>query len=331
MRTYKRNLAILIALVVPLSALASEGWDWTTQATPGAQNLFDENQENEEEITYDDGDLSDKIILSEVMPNPEGTDTDTEWIEIYNYGSTNVNLGNWSLDDEEGGSDPYIFPDGTIIEAQDFMVIYRTESNLSLNNDTDQVRLFDYQNELHDTVSYEGSPEGQSYARISMEGGPTLSQVPTTSLFAMLIPMAKAENISSDWTTSPWQWTNDITQGTTNPIYHFIQGEIVELIPFEDKLVLNQKGKNIEISLKGLVINDALKASLIQPGNKLSGYATLNPDKSYSLKTFEDLTQKTSPLTQTKSNWKLLYLLGIMACGASIYFFQKKKAKLNFA
>ena len=183
MRTYKRNLAILIALVVPLSALASEGWDWTTQATPGAQNLFDENQENEEEITYDDGDLSDKIILSEVMPNPEGTDTDTEWIEIYNPTNRTVKLVGLKLCDILGKIHCFPFSQEESISAFSYKSFEQTSTRITLNNDGDGGAILDdADNVIFETELFESSSEGESF-----------------SLFG-----------------SNWKWTNMPTKNTPN-------------------------------------------------------------------------------------------------------------------
>ena len=43
------------------------------------------------------------ICINELMPNPMGTDTGNypacEWVELYNSGSTDVNLQGWTLDD----------------------------------------------------------------------------------------------------------------------------------------------------------------------------------------------------------------------------------------
>ena len=44
-------------------------------------------------------DLSESVNISEVFPNPEGSDQESEWIEITNTSSVDVNLGNWIIDD----------------------------------------------------------------------------------------------------------------------------------------------------------------------------------------------------------------------------------------
>jgi len=326
MKKFKLLSAFCLSLFFLNHALAAD-WTWSSEPTPGALNLFPENTENPEE-SFANGTLSEDIILSEVMPNPEGTDTDTEWIEIYNTSTIDIDLGNWSLDDDENGSDPYIFPANTVIEAQDFLVIYRSDSGLALNNDTDAVRLFDFENTLQDSVTYESSaPEGESYARILVE------REATATFLSHFIPIAQAKTITKtpdqpiNWESAPWEWTKDITTGYLNPVYYFIQGVVEELIPFENKITLQNQDQAIQVSLDALNINENLKTTLFQPGSQISGYASKTANQTYKLQKLEETTtQYSTPLPET--NWlKNFALLGIIACLGTYFFMHKKKAK----
>ena len=103
------------------------------------------------------------LIISEFMSNPVGSD-DMEWIEIYNSSDKEIDLTGWRLDDQEGGSKPYIFPANSNIVSSEFLVISREESKLSLNNSGDAVRLLTPLEDLWQEVVYETIPEGQSQA-----------------------------------------------------------------------------------------------------------------------------------------------------------------------
>ncbi len=330
MKKSPRLIAIFMALsmLIPLTALADE-WIWTDQPTPGAQNEAP-SEEATSAPSYTDGTLSNAILLSEVMPNPEGTDTDTEWIELYNASTANVDLGNWSLDDEEGGSDPYIFPAGTVVEAQDFLVIPRSMSKLSLNNDTDTVRLFDFQNTAQDTVIYEGSPEGQSYARIGMEewagantGGMAWTSNPVQRLVAQFIPTAHA----SEWFESPWEWTQDTTVGAQNPVYYFIEGTIKEWVPFEDRVRVEGKKGALELSLASLTLNPELKATVFEVGQTIKGYATQKTDRTWELRKIADADFATAPSEdKSKNNLRktILLMAGALGVGVGYLLVHKK-------
>ena len=40
------------------------------------------------------------ISISEFLPNPEGSDTGNEWIELYNSGAEELSLNGWQIDDQ---------------------------------------------------------------------------------------------------------------------------------------------------------------------------------------------------------------------------------------
>jgi len=108
---------------------------------------------------------NDSVVINEVLPNPEGTDSEGEWVEIKNTGETKINLLNWKLDDSEGGSKPFLFDSDLWLEAGSFYAIDRVDSGLALNNSVDAVRLFDNFDELVDEIEYEKVIEGEAYAR----------------------------------------------------------------------------------------------------------------------------------------------------------------------
>lgn len=72
-----------------------------------------------------------EIIISEIMYNPQGTDLDTsvipnisrEWVELYNSGSTAVNLAGWQFGDSQDGEWTSAFPANTIIGANQALIV----------------------------------------------------------------------------------------------------------------------------------------------------------------------------------------------------------------
>ena len=72
-----------------------------------------------------------QVIISELMYNPQGTDLDTtvspniyrEWAEIYNTGSTAVNIGGWQFGDAADSQWASVFPVGTMLQPQQALVI----------------------------------------------------------------------------------------------------------------------------------------------------------------------------------------------------------------
>src|SRR4030042_3979023 len=64
------------------------------------------------------------VVINEVMANPScpptntNCDYDLEWIEVFNSGSTPVNIGGWKIDET-------VIPIGIEIPANDYLVIAR--------------------------------------------------------------------------------------------------------------------------------------------------------------------------------------------------------------
>ena len=64
-----------------------------------------------------------EVVISEIMYDPAGRESATEWVELYNRGTTTADVSGWYLDDEDlikwGG-----IPAGTTIPAGGVLVLY---------------------------------------------------------------------------------------------------------------------------------------------------------------------------------------------------------------
>ena len=105
-----------------------------------------------------------KIQISEALPNPIGSDT-TEFIELYNPTTEDIDLSQLKIDDEEGGSRAYTIPDSTTIEAGKYLLFARQDTKLALNNTSDSVRLLYPNGEVIQDIRYDDVVEGASYIR----------------------------------------------------------------------------------------------------------------------------------------------------------------------
>ena len=68
------------------------------------------------------------VVLNEAMPGNKGIYLDDEgkssdWVELYNPPDEAVNLGRFSLSDDEAKLDEWTFPDSTL-EPHSYMVVY---------------------------------------------------------------------------------------------------------------------------------------------------------------------------------------------------------------
>lgn len=101
----------------------------------------------------------DNIIINELLPNPAGSD-DAEWIELKNENNTEINLEGCYLKDASGNQ--YTFPSTNI---NDYFVLERSVSGISLNNFNETISLFNNLGEKIDEVSYADSQENYSWAK----------------------------------------------------------------------------------------------------------------------------------------------------------------------
>ena len=130
------------------------------------------------------------IVLNEILADPPtgiagdangdgvGSSTDDEFIELLNYGSTDVDLSGWYLNDALKSR--HVFHPGTVLLADQYWVVFgggtpvlpgvnyqlASTGTLSLNNTSEDVFLYNNRNQLIDHVSYgaEGG-KNQSLAR----------------------------------------------------------------------------------------------------------------------------------------------------------------------
>ena len=104
-------------------------------------------------------------LINEFLPNPEGNDSENEWIELFNNTNSTIDLSGWYLDDAEGGSSPYKIPEGIKIASGQYLLFSAPEVNLSFKNSEDQVRLLDPNKEAKQTITYSDCAEDMSYAK----------------------------------------------------------------------------------------------------------------------------------------------------------------------
>ena len=123
------------------------------------------NRANKSSIVNTENNIA--VFISEFLPNPDGKDAEEEWIELYNDSNQIIDISGWQLDDEEGGSRPFVFPEKTVIAPRSYLVFSCQITGIALNNDGDKVRLLLPQGTLFQEITYTKAPEGRSSSRAS--------------------------------------------------------------------------------------------------------------------------------------------------------------------
>ena len=101
------------------------------------------------------------IYINEWLPNPLGSDTQNEWIELWNSGAELVNLAGWRLENSTTGK--FSLKSGEISPGG-YLVVKRNESKLTLRNTDGKLVLYNQAGNLvHKSAFYGTAPEGKSY------------------------------------------------------------------------------------------------------------------------------------------------------------------------
>jgi len=108
------------------------------------------------------------VMFNEILPSPEGSDVENEWVEIFNQNSFEVDLSDWQISDTIGNTYVYSIPKNTKIEPFGFLVFKRPETKITLNNDSDSLNLINPNGQTIDTVAYKKALTGKSY---NLKGG----------------------------------------------------------------------------------------------------------------------------------------------------------------
>ena len=129
-------------------------------------NDNDDNNDDDEILPapFDKGGVN-KIIITEFLPNPEDSDRDNEFIEIYNAGETEINLSGWILEDKMGRIKNFKISEKVKIKSGGYKAFYSDETRIALNNSGDGVVLKDEKGNIMDeTPVSDSAKEDQAYA-----------------------------------------------------------------------------------------------------------------------------------------------------------------------
>lgn len=112
------------------------------------------------------------IRLNEALPNPSAKSDAGEFIELYNFGTKDVDVSHWVIRDATKTGE-YVFPAETIIEKKSFLVITDDDFTFSLNNSNEIISLFHADGILIDSFSYTKSKDDVSlnYTASGWRGG----------------------------------------------------------------------------------------------------------------------------------------------------------------
>jgi hypothetical protein len=108
-----------------------------------------------------------QVVINEVHSAPS---TGNDWVELYNSGTTTVDLNGWKLEDQlTSPSTISSWSTSTPLPADSYLVV---EVGNKLNNSGDGATLKNATGQIQDQMSYTGSTTDQSWARQPNATGP---------------------------------------------------------------------------------------------------------------------------------------------------------------
>ena len=166
---------------------------------------------------------ADAIKLNEVMVNPSGADTDAEWVELYNAGSSTVSLDGWAL---VGGTSSFsaqhTFSGGVSMAPGEYLLVggalvptTDVLADLNLGNagsNGDAVRLLGCDDRPADTLIYGGSNDDEW---VDDEGFVTSSLAPKPGEGSSLARIS--DGYDTDDCRDDWVASAEPTPGYANP------------------------------------------------------------------------------------------------------------------
>jgi hypothetical protein len=131
-----------------------------------------------------DANSTTNIVINEINYNSHPNYDSEDWIELYNVSKSPIDISDWIVKDESNDN-AYLVPNNTIIKGEGYLVFCRDTSEFrkvygneipilgdlgfGLNNSGDQVRIFDQNNYLVDSVAYDDAapwvlePDGKGH------------------------------------------------------------------------------------------------------------------------------------------------------------------------
>lgn len=221
-------------------------------------------------VTY-----STDIYLSELLPNPSTDEASDEFIELYNAGSTAVDLTGWSLSDATDKT----YTLSSTIAAGSYLAIYRSDSGIALNNTGDTAELYNPNTVVQDSIEYTDSADDDISYALTKTGDWTWTTTPTPHI-ANVIKAVAVTSITT--TTQPTTQSDTQTDPATTSTQYDLSNKIQlsELLPdpagsdATDEWIELYNGDSKAINLTGWEIVDSSHAFTIQDITiQPSGYA----------------------------------------------------------
>ena len=193
------------------------------------------------------------LVINEIMASnfSEVADQDGEyddWVELYNGGSSAINLSGFHLSDDENTLNKWTFPNITI-QPNDYLIIWCDTAGTSqsglhttyrLSADQEEVYLTDPSGVVVDAVHFVNMPTDLAYARVPNGNGIFIHQEQSQDINNQSVANTNEINLSAELRIYP--------NPSNNMVYILGSLERIDVYSITGKLVLSTTDKAINIS-----------------------------------------------------------------------------------
>jgi hypothetical protein len=168
------------------------------------------------------------VVINEVMAKNVSTVQDSlgnysDWIELYNNSSVDKDISGYYLSDNPDNLIKWQIPQGTIIQANDYLILWADDhnsngpfhTNFKLSGDGDELFFLNSNMELINHLAFGVQTADMGYARVPNGTGSFYIQTPTFALNNNIYPQI---SFGSDINSGCGPLTVNFSNNTTNAI-----------------------------------------------------------------------------------------------------------------
>lgn len=198
-----------------------------------------------------------QVVINELMADNDTTVADSagdfdDWVELYNSGTSTVDLSGFFLTDKADNLDKWELPDGTLLEADKYLIIWTDEdssqgiyhANFKLSAAGETIWLLDPDTTIIDSISWGQQQPDRAYARTPNGTGNFIEKTPTFAANNDGITRLETE---IDPAVAIKIYPNPASQWIHIDIPTWRQGETIT--------VFNGLGQPVEIQIGGTHVN----------------------------------------------------------------------------